>query len=345
MATLASPPMLPSQTELGRYLYFQFAPTLVYRDVYPRSGNRVKWLTAGYHAFNFLGTVVYTYLVFRTLVVPQFRETAKNPGDHVIFIKSVFRSMLPGMLTLLLLFFGVLHSWFNLFAELLRFGDRRFYSDWWNARTWSDFYRKWNSVVHEWLYYYVYLDAMRLSLGRISRGTAWALVFVFSAIIHEQILSCGLGMCVTHPSSLVVAAKYPFTPLFSLLARLLLPCPTHHVWRPGCVFHVFGQTWASGHEYADVVYAHDWHRPAAGAVCQGVVRTLSLQRLISGECVPCWNTRCLYPSSLTPSALFPDSCMRVATCWWTSSRAPGCHTSNWICSNSSMAIEHHGCSH
>jgi hypothetical protein len=30
------------QTELGRFIYFLFAPTLIYRDNYPRSGNEVR---------------------------------------------------------------------------------------------------------------------------------------------------------------------------------------------------------------------------------------------------------------------------------------------------------------
>ncbi len=31
-----------AQTELGRFFYFLFAPTLIYRDSYPRSGNDVR---------------------------------------------------------------------------------------------------------------------------------------------------------------------------------------------------------------------------------------------------------------------------------------------------------------
>lgn len=30
-------------------------------------------------------------------------------------------------------FFGILHSWLSLMAELTRFADRRFYEDWWNV--------------------------------------------------------------------------------------------------------------------------------------------------------------------------------------------------------------------
>lgn len=40
---------------------------------------------------------------------------------------SLFAGIVPGMICLVCLFYGLLHSWLNGFAELLRFGDRQFY--------------------------------------------------------------------------------------------------------------------------------------------------------------------------------------------------------------------------
>ena len=40
---------------------------------------------------------------------------------------SVFSSMLPGTMVLVIGFFGILHSWLNAFAEMTRFADRMFY--------------------------------------------------------------------------------------------------------------------------------------------------------------------------------------------------------------------------
>ncbi|KAJ3603246.1 hypothetical protein NHX12_030988 [Muraenolepis orangiensis] len=42
--------------------------------------------------------------------------------------------------------------------QLLRFGDRMFYKDWWNSTSFANYYRTWNVVVHDWLYYYGYRD-------------------------------------------------------------------------------------------------------------------------------------------------------------------------------------------
>lgn len=119
--------------EMGRYMYFLFAPTLVYRDSYPRVGTYVRWSRVIYHLLNTLGAILYTFVIFRTLCTPYFAKTAEDPGNLNTFVVSVFQSMIPGMFVLILAFFGVLHSWFNMFSELLTFGDRRFYEDWWNA--------------------------------------------------------------------------------------------------------------------------------------------------------------------------------------------------------------------
>lgn len=101
--------------------------------------------------------------------------------------------MMPSTACLLLLFFGLLHSWFNGWAELLRFPDRTFYQDWWTSSEFGQYYRKWNIIVHEFLYYYVYLETEKLSKGRRSRTFATLVTFGSSALIHEIILTFALG--------------------------------------------------------------------------------------------------------------------------------------------------------
>ena len=99
-----------------------------------------------------------------------------------------------GALVLFLAFFALLHCWLNAFAEMLRFADRMFYKvrwigitvyslkpercdlrryfesilvlllqDWWNSTSFANYYRTWNVVVHDWLYYYVYRDFLLVS--------------------------------------------------------------------------------------------------------------------------------------------------------------------------------------
>ncbi|CAL1545200.1 unnamed protein product [Lymnaea stagnalis] len=174
--------------DFSKYLYFLFCPTLVYRDNYPRTQN-ISWRYVVTNFLQVLACLFYIYYIFERFCVPVFQNFN---GDHITpkaFILSVFGCMMPGTLVLFIAFFAILHSWLNAFAEMLRFGDRLFYKDWWNSTTFSNYYRTWNVVVHDWLYTYVYKDICKL-IGNNNRPGAMACVFLISAVFHEYILTC-----------------------------------------------------------------------------------------------------------------------------------------------------------
>ncbi|KAG9491780.1 hypothetical protein GDO78_000338 [Eleutherodactylus coqui] len=125
---------------LSSYLYFLFCPTL------------------------FLGCLLLINFVMVTLCLPLFKNMSKQPFNTKTLVLSIFHSILPGTLVLLASFFGFLHCWMNAFAEMLRFADRMFYKDWWNSTSFSNYYRTWNVIIHDWLYYYLYQDLLWLRL-------------------------------------------------------------------------------------------------------------------------------------------------------------------------------------
>jgi hypothetical protein len=61
--------------------------------------------------------------------------------------------------------------------------DVQFYTDWWNATGWSQYYRKWNSVVHNFLHRHIFLECKE-TLHLSTNGAMWA-TFLLSAIAHE----------------------------------------------------------------------------------------------------------------------------------------------------------------
>jgi sterol O-acyltransferase len=109
------------------------------------------------------------------------------------FFFDSFRFAIPGVCFLVVGFFLILHSWMNLWSEIILHGDRCFYETWWNCTNFEEYYRKWNTVVHEWLYYYIYNDVIRLSKGKLSRFQAKLFVFGLSVLIHEIIVWQSLG--------------------------------------------------------------------------------------------------------------------------------------------------------
>ena len=46
----------------------------------------------------------------------------------------------------------------NVYAELSGFEDRQFYQDFWNSTNFDEYSRKWNKLVHEFLYRHYYLE-------------------------------------------------------------------------------------------------------------------------------------------------------------------------------------------
>ncbi|CAK9144145.1 unnamed protein product [Ilex paraguariensis] len=75
-----------------------------------------------------------------------------------------------------------LSKWLNILAELLCFGDREFYKDWWNAKTVEEYWRMWNMPVHKWMVRHIYFPCLR---NGIPKGVAVLISFLVSAIFHE----------------------------------------------------------------------------------------------------------------------------------------------------------------
>ncbi|KAL3311818.1 hypothetical protein Ciccas_009597 [Cichlidogyrus casuarinus] len=170
--------------KFSHFLYFLFAPTLVYRDQYPRT-DKIRWSFVLSNAVQFLLCVFYTYFILFRFCFTKFENFAARPLSISETLQFILNCMLPGGMLMYLAFFSFLHSWLNMFAELMTFGDRLFYKDWWNSRSFSTYYRTWNVVVHDWLYTYIYLDVANWSK---KRTLATTLVFAVSAIMHEFIL-------------------------------------------------------------------------------------------------------------------------------------------------------------
>lgn len=137
----------------------------------------------------------YVYYVFERLCTPLFRNIRQEPFSARVLVLCIFNSILPAALILFLSFFAFLHCWLNAFAEMLRFGDRMFYKDWWNSTSYANYYRTWNVVVHDWLYYYAYKDFLWFFTKKFKPAAMFA-VFAVSAVVHEYALAVCLNFSI-----------------------------------------------------------------------------------------------------------------------------------------------------
>lgn len=105
--------------------------------------------------------------------------------DYFNVFQCVLDLSIAGTYAWLIIFFMVFHAWTNFWGEVTRFGDLRFYSDWWNSGSLGEFWRKWNYPVHNWLIRHVYYPLIRRGCNP---EVARILTFSYSAIFHEYII-------------------------------------------------------------------------------------------------------------------------------------------------------------
>jgi diacylglycerol O-acyltransferase-1 len=111
-------------------------------------------------------------------------EPIRDQDYFQVFILTL-KIGVPAAYMWLLNFYAIFHAYFNFLAEITGFGDRRFYSDWWNAGNLSEYWRKWNYPIHYFLIRHVYYPLRRRNVDK-TYGL-WA-TFLVSAIAHEYVV-------------------------------------------------------------------------------------------------------------------------------------------------------------
>nr|BAN84022.1 diacylglycerol acyltransferase type 1 [Euphorbia lagascae] len=163
-------------------VYFMLAPTLCYQPSYPRTSSvRKSWVFRQFVKLiiftGFMGFIIEQYI---NPIVKNSQHPLK--GDFLNAIERVLKLSVPNLYVWLCMFYCFFHLWLNILAELLRFGDREFYKDWWNARTVDEYWRMWNMPVHKWMVRHVYFPCLRHG---IPKGVALVVAFFVSAVFHE----------------------------------------------------------------------------------------------------------------------------------------------------------------
>lgn len=102
---------------------------------------------------------------------------------HVV--EAIMRLSTWSIVIWLLGFFFVFQSYLNLLAEILRFGDRDFYQDWWNAGSVATYWRSWNKPVSNYFRRHFYVPLLKKGYSQFQ---ASLVVFLVSAALHEIVV-------------------------------------------------------------------------------------------------------------------------------------------------------------
>ncbi|XP_015987282.1 diacylglycerol O-acyltransferase 1 isoform X1 [Rousettus aegyptiacus] len=192
VATRTGPISYPDNLTYRDLYYFLFAPTLCYELNFPRSPRiRKRFLLR-----RLLEMLFFTQLLVGLIqqwMVPTIQNSMKpfKDMDYSRIIERLLKLAVPNHLIWLIFFYWFFHSCLNTVAELMQFGDREFYRDWWNAESVTYFWQNWNIPVHRWCVRHFYKPMMRRGS---SKWLAQVGVFLASAFFHEYLVSIPLRM-------------------------------------------------------------------------------------------------------------------------------------------------------
>uniref|UniRef100_H2MYC1 O-acyltransferase n=1 Tax=Oryzias latipes TaxID=8090 RepID=H2MYC1_ORYLA len=172
--------------------YFILAPTLCYQLNFPRS-HRIRKRFLMRRLFEMLFLMQLLVGLIQQWMVPTIQNSMR-PFQEMDFSRMVERLLklaVPNHLIWLIFFYWFFHSSMNFVAELLQFGDREFYRDWWNSESVTYFWANWNIPVHKWCLRHFYKPMLRRGINKFLAQT---FVFLLSAFFHEYLVSVPLKM-------------------------------------------------------------------------------------------------------------------------------------------------------
>ena len=176
----------PRNVTLRNLCYFWWAPTLVYQPVYPRSP-AIRWVFVAKRVAEGFSLSIFIWLASAQYAAPVLRNSISKIAsmDLASIVERLMKLSTISLIIWLAGFFAVFQSILNALAEVMRFGDREFYLDWWNSPSVGTYWRVWNKPVYHFMRRHIYSPLV----GRgWSTWTASAMVFVFSGVLHELLV-------------------------------------------------------------------------------------------------------------------------------------------------------------
>ena len=176
----------PKNITVRNLTYFWMAPTLVYQPVYPRT-DRIRWSYVGKRVAEFMVLSVFIWLTSAQYASPVLRNSLDKIAvlDFTSIVERIMKLSTISLLIWLAGFYALFQSLLNALAEVMRFGDREFYEDWWNSWSVGMYWRSWNKPVYLFMKRHIFSPLV----GRgWSPFAASLVVFTFSALMHELLV-------------------------------------------------------------------------------------------------------------------------------------------------------------
>ncbi|RDW65463.1 hypothetical protein BP5796_10155 [Coleophoma crateriformis] len=176
----------PQNITFGNLTYFWWAPTLVYQPVYPRT-EKIRWTFVAKRMAEVFGLSVFIWVASAQYAAPVLQNSLEKMAalDLASILERLMKLSTISLVIWLAGFFALFQSFLNALAEVTKFGDREFYTDWWNSPSVGTYWRTWNKPVYQFMKRHVFSPL----IGRgWHPGQASIAVFVFSGVLHELLV-------------------------------------------------------------------------------------------------------------------------------------------------------------
>ncbi|KAK5135532.1 hypothetical protein LTR08_005167 [Meristemomyces frigidus] len=176
----------PNNITLKNLSYFWWAPTLIYQPVYPRT-DRIRWDFVARRAIEFIILSVVIFVACAQYAVPLLQNSLNDFSQlHLVnLLERILKLSTISLVCWLAGFFAIFQSFLNLLAEVMYFGDREFYSDWWNCCDLRSYWTSWNKPVTHFMKRHIYAPMV----GRgVPPPLAQLITFIFSGLLHELLV-------------------------------------------------------------------------------------------------------------------------------------------------------------
>lgn len=173
----------PQNITMSNLVYFWWAPTLVYQPVYPRT-DKIRWIFVAKRLAEVFCLSVFIWVATAQYATPVLVNSLDKIAS--LDIPSILERLLKlstiSLVIWLAGFFALFQSFLNALAEVLRFGDRSFYDDWWNSESLGAYWRTWNKPVYTYFKRHIYMPMVGRGWSPMASSLA---VFTLSAALHE----------------------------------------------------------------------------------------------------------------------------------------------------------------
>lgn len=173
----------PQNITVSNLCYFWWAPTLVYQPAYPRT-DKIRWDFVAKRICEAILACFIIWIASAQYAVPLLQNSLSDISQlHLVnLLERVLKLSTISVICWLAGFYALFQASLNALAEVMRFGDREFYGDWWNCTDIRTYWTTWNKPVSQFMKRHVYAPLV----GRgMHPAAAQILTFIFSASLHE----------------------------------------------------------------------------------------------------------------------------------------------------------------